>query len=65
MFGQLLLNKNKITTVWRDIYYIKFASKFWNLHMPLSSDLHDSRAACGPARPRAAAGEHERECALA
>jgi hypothetical protein len=35
MFGQLLSNKNKIATVWRDTYYAKFDSKFWNLNMPL------------------------------
>jgi hypothetical protein len=33
MFGQLLPNKNKITIVWRDTYYAKFGSKFWNLNM--------------------------------
>jgi hypothetical protein len=33
MFGQLLPNKNKFTTVWRDTYYAKFGSKFWNLNM--------------------------------
>jgi hypothetical protein len=31
MFGQLLPNKNKIATVWRDTYYAKFGSKIWNL----------------------------------
>jgi hypothetical protein len=33
MFGQLLPNKNKIATVWRDTYYANFNSKFWNLNM--------------------------------
>jgi hypothetical protein len=32
MFGQLLSNKNKIAIVWRDIYYAKFGSQFWNLN---------------------------------
>jgi hypothetical protein len=32
MFGQLLPNKNKIATVWRDTYYAKFESQFWNLN---------------------------------
>jgi hypothetical protein len=27
MFGQLLPNKNKIATVWRDIYYADLGSK--------------------------------------
>jgi hypothetical protein len=33
MFRQLLPNKNKITTLWRDTYYTKFGSKFWNLNL--------------------------------
>jgi hypothetical protein len=33
MFRQLLLNKNKIAIVWRDTYYAKVGSKFWNLNM--------------------------------
>jgi hypothetical protein len=33
MFGQLLPNKNKIATMWRDTYYAKFGFKFWNLNM--------------------------------
>jgi hypothetical protein len=37
MFGQLLPNKNKIATVWRDTYYAKFGSKFWNLNMAPNS----------------------------
>jgi hypothetical protein len=32
MFGQLLPNKNKIATVWHDVYYTKFASKVWYLN---------------------------------
>jgi hypothetical protein len=35
MFGQLLPNKNKITIVWRDVYYGKFAFKIWYLNMTL------------------------------
>jgi hypothetical protein len=35
MFGQLLPNKNKITTVWRAVYYVKFASKVWYLNKAL------------------------------
>jgi hypothetical protein len=35
MFGQLLPNKNKIATVWRDTYYTKFGSKIWNLNMAI------------------------------
>jgi hypothetical protein len=31
MFEQLLPNKNKIATVWRDIYYTKFTPKLWYL----------------------------------
>jgi hypothetical protein len=32
MFEQLLSNKNKICTVWRDIYYTKFTPKLWYLN---------------------------------
>jgi hypothetical protein len=39
MFGQLLPNKNKITTVWRNTYYAKFGSKIWNLNMAKVADL--------------------------
>jgi hypothetical protein len=40
MFGQLLPNKNKIATVWRDIYYAKFASQIWDLNrQPLFRSL--------------------------
>jgi hypothetical protein len=40
MFGQLLLNKNKIATVWRDTYYAKFGSKIWNLKLSALMDLY-------------------------
>jgi hypothetical protein len=39
MFGQLLPNKNKIVTVWRDTYYANFASKIWNLNKALYSNI--------------------------
>jgi hypothetical protein len=32
MFGQLLLNKNKIATVWRVIYYADLGSKLCDLN---------------------------------
>jgi hypothetical protein len=35
MFEQLLPNKNKIATVWRDTYYAKFGFKIWNLNVAL------------------------------
>jgi hypothetical protein len=40
MFGQLLPNKNKIATVWRDTYYAKFGSKIWNLNKALFVQHH-------------------------
>jgi hypothetical protein len=33
MFGQLLPNKNKIATVWRDVYYAKLVSQILYLNM--------------------------------
>jgi hypothetical protein len=35
MFEQLLLNKNKIATIWHDVYYVKFAPKLWHLNEAL------------------------------
>jgi hypothetical protein len=32
MFGQLLPNKNKIATMWYDIYYAKFGYQLWYLN---------------------------------
>jgi hypothetical protein len=33
MFGQLLPNKKKIATVWRDIYYADLGSKLCDLNL--------------------------------
>jgi hypothetical protein len=37
MFGQLLLNKNKIAIVWHNTYYVNFASKVWNLNKAMAN----------------------------